>query len=142
MSQPPNNPTMDINQLSYIYQILQNQESALIEQLNLLDTQIQGVITSLRSMQGLKEADKDHEIIVSLGSNAYTYAKIIDPKKILISIGKDIVIEKTIDSAVVSMEQLQKKYENLREKLNVNYREVRSKMDEIQPILDQALRRR
>ena len=142
MSQPHNNPTMDINQLSYIYQILQNQESALIEQLNLLDTQIQGVITSLRSMQGLKEADKDHEIIVSLGSNAYTYAKIIDPKKILISIGKDIVIEKTIDSAVVSMEQLQKKYENLREKLNVNYREVRSKMDEIQPILDQALRRR
>lgn len=141
MSQQPDSPPFDINQLSYIYQVLQNQASALIDQLNLLETQIQGVNTSLKSLQGLKEVQPDHEIIVSLGANAYTYAKILDPNKILVSVGKEIVIEKDVDSAIKSMDDLRKKYENLRDKLNENYRDVSSKLNEIQPILDQALRR-
>ncbi|WP_457559508.1 prefoldin subunit alpha [Candidatus Harpocratesius sp.] len=141
MSQPQNNTPIDINQLIYIYRVLQDQQAAIIDQLNLLDTQIHGVKTALTSMQGLKEVDKEHEIIINIGVNAYTYAKIIDPNKILISIGKDMVIEKSIDDAMITMSEIQKKYENIREKLNQNHQEISLKIKEIQPIIDQTYKR-
>lgn len=136
-SNPNNNSNpMDVNQMVYLYQVLEDQQSALAEQLNLLESQIQGVNTSLISLNGLKEVQNGHEIIVPLGANAYTYASLKDPEKILVSIGKDILIEKNLEAGIASIEDLKEKYQKIKEKLLKNYQEVSGKIEEIRPIIE------
>ena len=70
MSQPPANnsePPLDVNQIMYLYQVLENQQSGLIEQITILNSQIQGFDTSLSSLEGFKNSEHDHEIIIGLG---------------------------------------------------------------------------
>ncbi len=145
MSQPTANnsePPVDVNQMIYLYQVLENQQAALTEQLTLLNSQIQGVSTSLISMEGFKSVGDDHEIIVGLGINAYTYAKIVDPNRILVSVGKDILIEKSLEDSITSIKELKEKYLGIRERLGKNLQEVNSKIEEIRPIINQVSKQR
>ena len=144
MSQPTPNTSepLDVNQIIYLYQVLENQQAALSEQLALLNSQIQGVSTSIISMEGFKSIGNDHEIIVGLGINAYTYAKIIDPNRILVSVGKDILIEKTLEESLASIQDLKDKYLGIRERLGNNLQDVNSKLEEIRPIMEQVSKQR
>ena len=78
MSQPPNQPTnvsaQDVQRLAYYYQMLQEQQRMLLEQLNMLQTQMSGVSLTVDSLIGLETAQPGHEIIIPLGANAFTKA--------------------------------------------------------------------
>ncbi|MHA1520987.1 MAG: prefoldin subunit alpha [Promethearchaeota archaeon] len=145
MSQPPasnSKPPLDVKQMIYLYQVLENQQAGLIEQITILNSQIQGFDTSLSSLEGFKNSENDHEIIIGLGYNAFTYAKVIDPNRILVSVGKDILIEKTLEESIADIKVLTEKTRGIRERLGTTLQEVNAKIDEIRPIIENVSKQR
>lgn len=130
----------DINQLFYIYQVLEDQQKMLMEQLDMLNGQIRGVSLSKMTMEGLKEQDLENEILLPIGSNAFIKAKLIEPERVVVTISNDMLIEKKLEDGIISMEKLLQNYETIHSRLNNQLSDVSSKLDEMRPQLEQIYR--
>jgi len=116
--------------------MLEEQQQLLSEQQQMIQQQIMGANLSKASIEGLKGVSVDHELVIPLGSYAYTKVKIIDPSKIMVSVGKEIIIEKTLDDAIKSMTDLLANYNSVHDKLVSQLRDIESKMAQLKPQID------
>ena len=127
----------DVQQLMYVFQYLENQQNLLSEQLDMLESQIRGVSLSKVTMEGLKGVQTDHEIMIPIGSNAFTKAKLMDPQKFLVTISNDMVLEKNIQDAIKSMDLLLESYQNIKNKLSDQLTEISNQLSKIRPQIEQ-----
>jgi prefoldin alpha subunit len=126
----------EFQRMVYLYQMLEEQQQLLSEQQQMIQQQIMGANLSKASIEGLKGVSVDHELVIPLGSYAYTKVKIIDPSKIMVSVGKEIIIEKTLDDAIKSMTDLLANYNSVHDKLVSQLRDIESKMAQLKPQID------
>jgi prefoldin alpha subunit len=126
----------EFQKMLYFYQMLQEQQQMLTEQEDLLNQQILGANLSKTAIEGLKNLPVDHELVIPLGSYAFTKVKIIDPSKIIVSVNKEVLIEKNLAGAIKSMEQLLKNYTNIHEKLVTQLKDIDAKIGQIKPQID------
>ena len=54
-------------------------------------------------MSGLQDLNPDDEIIVPMGTMAFTRAKLIDPQKVMVGVSKQVVIEKILLMELLSL---------------------------------------
>ncbi len=127
----------DVQQLMYVFQYLENQQNLLSEQLDMLESQIRGVSMSKVTMEGLKGVQIDQEILIPIGSNAFTKAKLMDPQKFLVTISNDMVLEKNIQDAIKSMDLLLESYQNIKNKLSDQLTEISNQLSKIRPQIEQ-----
>ncbi len=141
MSDPTKNRTNeDIQQLLYVFQVLENQQKYLIEQLKILETQKKGVLLSKTTLEGLKDVKVDTEILIPIGAGAFTKAKLIDPSNVTISISTDMLIEKNIEDGLESIQKQIENFNSFQERLNNQFNEVSSKLNEIRPQIESIYR--
>lgn len=140
---PPNstNPnTVDVRQLMYVYDLLENQERGLSQQITMLQNQIQGVDLSIVTMEAFREIDSEHEVMLPLGTNAYTSAKLLNPKKILHRINREVLIEKDLEVGIEDVKKLLESFQKIDENLRQQLNEVRTKLNELRPQINQIYR--
>ena len=132
------NPSADISQMIYLVQILENQQKTISEQLIFTENQISGIALSKKTMEGLQNTKENHEIIIPIGTNAFTKATVLDPDKMIIPISSDILIEKNLEQSIEIMtrrlELNKKNYDNLVKNYNdisEQIQKLRSKLDDI-----------
>jgi prefoldin alpha subunit len=110
----------------------------LAEQLGLLEKQIAGVMISKSTMESLRGVSADHEIIIPVGTNAFTKAKLLDPNNMIISVTNNIFIEKNLEDGIKSIDQLLENYKNIQQKIYAQLEDVESKMGQLRPQLEAA----
>lgn len=141
MSTPPNPPSQkDVQQLFYVFQVLEDQQKGLIEQLQMLEGQIRGVTLSKITLEGFSEVSSDQEVLLPVGANAYTKAKLIDPGKVTVSISSDMLIEKNLEDGLNSISKLLENYNTIKERLNVQLKDVEGKLTQIRPQIENLYR--
>ena len=95
------------------------------EQLETIETQstyLQALINEYAkaniTMENLGKGKKDADLLLPIGGGTFIFAKSADNTKVLVSIGADIVIEKTVEDATKIIDgRIQELQENL-SKLN------------------------
>ena len=141
MQGPPSQPTnQEVQQLIYIYQMLEDQQKFLTEQLRIIDSQTQGVFVSKTTMEGLQGIENGNELMLPVGSNAFVKAQLVDKDKILVSAGRDILIEKSIADGIVSMDSLLTTYKDMRENLYEKLTEINGKLAQLRPEMEKLYR--
>jgi len=114
------------------YRFLESRFNALIKQRDLLNSKLVEIQSTLESIE---EIEKSEEILFPLASGAYTLGKIIDKQKIVLSIGANIAVEKSLADAKKflnerkneiekALNQVNKEIANLSFKLQVLEREI------------------
>ena len=135
-----NNPTpnsSEISQMVYVVQLLEEQKKTISEQLRITENQISGIAVSKKTMEELQSAEKDHEIIIPIGTNAFAKARIIDPNKVIIPISRDMFIEKNLEDSIKIMEQRLEDNNKVHAKLVENFNDISGKIQEIKSKFNQ-----
>ena len=78
------------------YRVLEARLNSLVKQRDLLSSKLAEVRSTLESIE---EIEKSEEVLFPLASGAYTLGKIIDKQKIVLSIGANIALEKSLIEA-------------------------------------------
>jgi prefoldin alpha subunit len=89
------------------YRIFELRLNDLLRQRNLIISKIAEISSTLES---INEIEKSEETLFSIGSEAYAKGKITDKEKIIVEIGANIALEKSIEEAE---ETLKKRREEL-----------------------------
>ena len=127
----------EISQMVYVVQLLEEQKKTISEQLSITENQISGISISKKTMEELQSAEKDHEIIIPIGTNAFAKARIIDPNKVIIPISRDMFIEKNLEESIQIMEQRLEANNKVHAKLVENFNDISGKIQEIKSKFNQ-----
>jgi len=106
-------------------------------------------ITELRvsnlTLEGLEKEKKGAQLFVPIGGGSYAKAKLETTKNVIVSIGADVAVEKTVKEAKAELEARIAEMENARELLGQQFKQVvdriqqnRSKMEEVTAKLSQG----
>ena len=108
--------------------MLDTQARMVAEQLDRLDTSMAEVEYLKDSLDELSKLKKDSEILAPMSSGIFVKAKLQDTKTLLVNIGKDIVVEKTVEETKELLEERSKEMTDVREKLMQQMQELEEKL--------------
>jgi len=91
-------------------------------------------ITELRvssmTLEGLEKEKKGAQLFVPIGGGSYVKAKLETSKKVVVGIGADVAVEKTVKEAKVELEARIAELERTREALGQQFNQVVGRIQE------------
>jgi len=121
------------------------------QQLESIDAQLQYLLTVLAEYQRAKTtveqlhaADPNTEVLVPLGGGTFVNGSVKDTSNVLIGIGAGLVVEKSIDEALVKLDDRIKKIQQNQEKIVAIGQKIQSGAEELskktQKMIEEAQR--
>ena len=111
------------------------QAEIFIEQLNLLENARQEASAAIEALEAMVVAD-ENTVLLQIGGGASVRAKVLEPGKVLLAIGAEVVVERTNKEAVeflkgriMEMEASQKKVSETLEKLRAQMNEINKRLE-------------
>jgi prefoldin alpha subunit len=95
------------------YRMFEARLDGLIKQRDMLISKLAEIQTTLNSIDEIEKSKE--EVLFPLGSEAYTFGKVIDNKKMIVEIGANVALEKTPEEG---KEILKKRMEEIEKALN------------------------
>jgi len=89
----------DVSKLVAEWQYLQSLAEALKQRIDLATAAITEMENTIQAIDELSKVSDEIETLFLLGSNAYAKGKIIDTKRILVNIGANVLVEKSLEDA-------------------------------------------
>ncbi|WP_424358432.1 prefoldin subunit alpha [Methanocella sp. MCL-LM] len=80
-------------------QAYQGRMEALQQQANLIQASVNDVDAALKAITSLEGATEGHEMLVPIGAGSFVHATIAKPDKVLVGLGADISVERTVADA-------------------------------------------
>src|SRR3989338_8684947 len=115
-------------QLKQMQENLQNVDMQLVE--------IRGMQQSLREMENVKEGS---EILVPVASGMFVKGSITDSKTLLVNVGSNIVVDKTVPEAVDLLEKQLMEVSQIRQQFGNEMNRLASKMQAIEEELQKLV---
>ncbi|MDO9323834.1 MAG: prefoldin subunit alpha [Methanoregula sp.] len=111
------------------------QAEIFVEQLNLLENARMEASASIEALEAMVVAD-DNSVLLQIGGGVSVRAKVLEPEKVLVAIGAEVVIERTNKDAVeflkgriMEMEASQKKVSETLDKLRAQMNEINKRLE-------------
>lgn len=79
------------------YRILEARLDSLVKQRDTLAHKLVEIQTTISSIDEIEKSSED--ILFPIGSEAYTFGKVVDKKKMIVEIGANVALEKTIEES-------------------------------------------
>ncbi|MCS7140446.1 MAG: prefoldin subunit alpha [Candidatus Nezhaarchaeota archaeon] len=92
-------PREDVSKLVAEWQYLQSLAEVLKQRIDLASAAITEMESTIQAIDELSKITEEVETFFMLGTNAYARGKIIDTKKILVNIGANVLVEKSLEDA-------------------------------------------
>lgn len=121
------------------YRFLQDLSSDLKRRLDLVLATLTGLSLSSSSLEEVKRRGKDAEILIPVGSLSYVKAKIMDADKVLVGLGANVVIEKSVDEARKYFEERSKDLEQTVAELQRQMANIQVRLNELEPVIRQLV---
>ena len=112
------------------YRILESKLDGLLKQRDMVVSKMIELDTTLKSMDDI---EKSEEVLFPLGSETYTFGKVIDKKRMIVEIGSGIVLEKTVEEAKEIMKKRRTELENILNNVQNEVMQVSSSLDVLGP---------
>jgi prefoldin alpha subunit len=111
------------------------QAEIFVEQLNLLENARMEAMAAIEALEAMVLAD-DNTVLLQIGGGASVRAKVLEPEKVLVAIGAEVVVERTNKDAVeflkgriMEMEASQKKVSETLDKLRAQMNEINKRLE-------------
>lgn len=128
----------DQRELMMLQQYLKDygqQAEIFVEQLNLLENGRMEAMAAIESLEAMVAAE-DNTVLLQIGGGASVRAKVLEPEKVLVAIGAEVIIERTNSEAVeflkgriMEMEASQKRVSETLEKLRAQMNEITKRLE-------------
>jgi prefoldin alpha subunit len=119
------------------YRMFEARLDGLIKQRDMLISKLAEIQTTLNSIDEIEKSKE--EVLFPLGSEAYTFGKVIDNKKMIVEIGANVALEKTPEEG---KEILKKRMEEIEKALNSiqqNIIETSSALNQLGPEIQENI---
>ena len=111
---------MDEKDLQKKYQELQTLDQhmkKLNDELTTLENKTTEIESIKQSLEELKKTTKDDEILVPVSNGIFLKAKIQDKEKLLVNVGSDTIVQKTIEETKELVSEQQKELEKYKSEI-------------------------
>ena len=112
------------------------QSEVFVQQLELLENGRMEAHAAIEALEGMQESE-DGTVLLQIGGGVSVRAQLVEPAKVLISIGAEVVVERPNNEAVkylreriTEMEESQKKVSETLEKLRVQMNEINKRLEQ------------
>jgi len=109
----------------------EQQAQILQRRIDLINSSLQEIALTSESLDELKNVEEDNEVLMPLGSGVYVKAKIVERKKVIFSIGADIVADKDITAAQLSLDQRSSALQNALQSTGQQLQQMAGRMNEL-----------
>ncbi|MBU6997311.1 MAG: prefoldin subunit alpha [Theionarchaea archaeon] len=96
---------MNEQELALNIQVLQEQGRILASNVERLSIYLQELATSRATLEGMQSLKKGDEILVPIGASSFIRARIDDTEKVIVGVGSNVSVDKTLDDAATSMQE-------------------------------------
>ncbi|MBS7643645.1 prefoldin subunit alpha [Candidatus Bathyarchaeota archaeon] len=121
--------------------LLEGTAEELQARLNIIDSAIADSQIAGLTLDGLKNKEKDTQLLIPIGAGSYIKAGIVEPDKVIIGIGAGISVEKTIDEAKTSVANQLAELEKVRQSLQQQFVQVAQKINETRSKINELSRK-
>ncbi len=111
------------------------QAEIFVEQLNLLENGRMEAFAAIEALEAMVAAD-DNTVLLQIGGGASVRAKVLEPEKVLVAIGAEVVIERTNKEAVEFLKERIMKMEASQKSVSETLDKLRGQMNEINKRLE------
>ncbi len=123
-------------------QYLENTAQVLQQRINLVDAAAAEIQMASSTIEGLKDESVGADILVPIGGGSYIKAKIGDNENLIVGIGADVAVEKSLSEAMESyrtrVNELQKTRSALERQIEQILAQIESKRQELQKLVKEA----
>ena len=106
-------------------------------QLELMENERMEALAAVESLQGISDAD-DNTVLLQIGGGASLRARVLEPDKVLLNIGAEVIVERTNKDAVEFLKDRIMEMEASEKKVVEALDRLRSQMNEITKRLEQG----
>ncbi len=125
---------MDENMETYQeFELYKAQIKTLSENLELIELSILELNKVNQGLNIIKEAEEGSEILVPMGPDAFIKATVTDTKNVIIGIGSGVSAKKTVDEALLDLDERLKGLENVKKKSEDKLMLYTQKIEELAP---------
>ena len=114
------------------------QAEIFVSQLELLENGRMEALAAIEALEGML-ASEDGTVLLQIGGGASVRAKVIEPEKILLSIGAEVVVERSNKEAVEFLKERIMEMEASQKKVSETLDRLRSQMNEINKRLESRI---
>ena len=105
--------------------------------INLTNSAITELRVSNMTLEGLETEKKDSQLFVPIGGGSYIKAKLETSNKVVVGIGADVAVEKTLKAAKDELKTRIAELENTREALVQQFNQVAERIQENRAQIDE-----
>ncbi len=130
---------IDAESLMAEYEGLRGQTEILKESLDMINSNLTELSVVRESLSKLGEMPADNEILVPMGGDSFTKAKITDKEKVIVGIGSNVAVGKSITVALEDLEKQMKGLEKARDEGSAEFQKSVKKLEELTPTVQAIL---
>ncbi len=102
------------------------------QQLQLLEHQLQELDQVKDAISEMKKAENGQEILVPLGAGVFSKANVKDNEKVIMNVGSNVAVSKSLDEAKVLVEKQIEELKNIQEQMNQEFAGISQQMQFLQ----------
>ena len=114
----------DFNQQLMTFRYLKEQRDMLQGQIELVNASYGNLINTKTTLGNLKDVKDGDDILLPIGGMFNLKATIKEPEKVLFYVSQDIIIEKSIEDSIESIEKLMEQHKTQLEMLTKNMQNI------------------
>ncbi len=115
------------------YEYLRNQAEALQKNLEMIDASLGEIGAVLESLDEIKGQGKKNEILVPIGADSFVSARVIDTKRVIVGLGADVAVKKSIPAARKDLEARLMELEGVRGEISEKLGMLLGRIEELSP---------
>ncbi|MBU7013416.1 MAG: prefoldin subunit alpha [Theionarchaea archaeon] len=116
-------------ELALNIQVLQEQGRILASNVERLSMYLQELAASRATLEGMQSLKKGDEILVPIGASSFIRARIDDIEKVIVGVGSNVSMDKTLGDAAASMQERMNLVESKIKESQDAYIKVAQKLD-------------
>ena len=117
--------------------MLEGTAEALQSRVNLLNAALTELRVASMTLEGLTKENKDAQLFVPIGGGSYIKSKLESADKVIVGIGADVAVERTMKEAKENLENRITELEKTRTSLGQQFAQVIGKIQEDRTRLDE-----
>ena len=122
-------------------QMLNSQIQQVQQQIQTFNNQLQELEFLKQSLSEFKDVKKDSEVLVPLSSGMFMKAKLLDTKELMLNVGGNVVVKKTITESVKLIDKQVDEINKYRDEMLETFQKIMIKSKVIETQLEDELKK-
>jgi prefoldin alpha subunit len=115
------------------YEFCRNQSEVYQQNLKLIDDSLLELKTVNKALDEIKGTEKNSESLIPIGADSFIKAKMTDPENVIVGIGSDVAVKKTVEDAKKDIENRIAGLEKVKKDQISNLEKLISRLGELEP---------